>query len=267
MHTPICPSCQKERSRWLDTKPSEVLPKFGIVHGSGAPYDASASGSQDRGRADYERWRQLVRFQRDLIARTCREQRHADIPDRPVKSPRIIDLSLSCIESASDAPHTPIRVPEPKDVRDDSLYVHPAPEVTSVPVMPDSDQVCSSARGLVKYAEGLDWSVTITYARGSTLPWTLSGARCDSKLIESLALRMWRFPDQRAVMIYKDGKPDYGFIWRAGATFPQRIDKITQFKKSLVDRGATSIPGPPKDPKQAWDTMWSEVLTDRGEAA
>lgn len=161
--------------------------------------------------------------------------------------------------------HTPIRFPEPKDVRDDSLYVHPAPEVTSAPVTPDSDQVCASAGGLAKYAEGLDWSVTITYARGFTLPWTLSGARCESKLIESLALRMWRFPDQRAVMIYKDGKPDYGFIWLAGTTFPQRIDKITQFRGALA--GGMVIPKPIKDPKQAWDTMWSEVLTDRGEAA
>lgn len=162
--------------------------------------------------------------------------------------------------------HTPIRLPEPKDVRDDSLYVHPAPEVTSVPVTPDSDQVCASARGLVKYAESHDWSVTITYARGFTLPWTLSGAQRESKLIDSLALRMWRFPDRRAVMSYVDGKPEHGFMWREGVTFPQRVDKITAFKGLLVDREVTSAPVS-ADPEQAWNSMWDEVLADRGEVA
>jgi len=74
---PICSPCQEERSRWLDTRPSQMLPRFGIAHGSGAAYDVSAAGIGDNRGSQYEQWRQLVRSQRDLIARTCREQRHA----------------------------------------------------------------------------------------------------------------------------------------------------------------------------------------------
>lgn len=72
----ICDPCQEERLRWLDTKPSAVLP-FGIAHGSGAGYDVTAPGIRDRSRGQHEKWRVLVREQMALIAATCRAAGHS----------------------------------------------------------------------------------------------------------------------------------------------------------------------------------------------
>lgn len=72
----LCPACRAEHDRWLDTKPSTHAPRFGIAHGSGSPYDASAAGVRDNTRARYEDWRRTVNFQRDLIEKQCLQEDH-----------------------------------------------------------------------------------------------------------------------------------------------------------------------------------------------
>lgn len=75
---PVCAPCSEEMGRWLDTRPSTLLPRLGFAHGSGAPYDVSAAGLRDRTRSRTEEWRATVRFQRALIADGCRAGRHAE---------------------------------------------------------------------------------------------------------------------------------------------------------------------------------------------
>jgi hypothetical protein len=68
---PLCEACQAESDAWLDTKPSEVLPSFGIAHGSGAAYDSTAAGIRDNNSARWKAWRELVVEQRRLIRAGC----------------------------------------------------------------------------------------------------------------------------------------------------------------------------------------------------
>jgi hypothetical protein len=84
---PLCPPCRDERSRWLGYR----LPRTpGFAFGSGAPYDVSPAGIRDRQHARFEEWRSTVAFHRDLIARTCREQRHSHAP----AVPRVVEIPL-----------------------------------------------------------------------------------------------------------------------------------------------------------------------------
>ena len=73
----LCQPCDDLCTKWLDSKPSQVLPTFGFAYGSGAAYDVSAAGVRDNTSARYERWRQLVREQMDGIAAACRAAGHA----------------------------------------------------------------------------------------------------------------------------------------------------------------------------------------------
>lgn len=71
--TPLCAPCRGASGAWLDYR----LPRVpGFQHGSGAPYDVSTAGLRDQRRAGFEQWRSTIRFQRDLIARTCRAAGH-----------------------------------------------------------------------------------------------------------------------------------------------------------------------------------------------
>lgn len=66
-----CRDCSAESLRWLDTRPQDLLPAFGIVHGSGTRYDTAPAAIANRRGARYERWRQIVRDQRSLIRQAC----------------------------------------------------------------------------------------------------------------------------------------------------------------------------------------------------
>jgi hypothetical protein len=89
---PICPPCQQRRMAWLDSKPSQVLPTFGIAHGSGAPYDASLAGIRDHQRSRHQQWARLVREQMAGIAADCRLAQHTAVaaPSAPV----VVQLDL-----------------------------------------------------------------------------------------------------------------------------------------------------------------------------
>lgn len=75
----LCEPCAALRDRWLDTRPSTLIPRGGFAHGSGAAYDVSAAGLRDNDRAWYEEWRRTVRFQIDLVETACRVGRHASV--------------------------------------------------------------------------------------------------------------------------------------------------------------------------------------------
>lgn len=73
-----CGPCAEEMGRWLDTRPSVLIPRPGFAHGSGAPYDVSAAGLRDKGRARHAEWAATVRFQRALVLAGCRAGKHAE---------------------------------------------------------------------------------------------------------------------------------------------------------------------------------------------
>jgi len=66
------------RDRWLETRPSTLIPRPGFAHGSGAAYDASPAGIRDARRARYEEWRRTVKDGRETVARLCRAGHHAE---------------------------------------------------------------------------------------------------------------------------------------------------------------------------------------------
>jgi hypothetical protein len=90
MRPSLCLPCQEERLRWLDTKPSQMFPRFGFAHGSGARYDTSVAGVRDAWRARHEKWRALVREQMALIAGHCRAAGHST----PLVAPAVVQLDL-----------------------------------------------------------------------------------------------------------------------------------------------------------------------------
>lgn len=88
---PLCAPCKDERARWLDYR----LPRtFGIAYGSGTPYDVSPAGLRGCQRGRYETWRETIKFNRDLIARTCRQHRHVDQSRPTVASVVVVQLPL-----------------------------------------------------------------------------------------------------------------------------------------------------------------------------
>jgi ribosomal protein L37AE/L43A len=75
-HRSICSDCQRERNRWLDTRPSTLQPRLSITHGSGAPYDVSETGLRDNTRNRWEDWRSVVQRNIKIIADNCRTDKH-----------------------------------------------------------------------------------------------------------------------------------------------------------------------------------------------
>lgn len=73
----LCRPCSAESARWLDTRPSTLLPRLSLAYGSGAAYDASLAGIAERRRARHDEWAALVRVQRQLVAVGCRAGKHA----------------------------------------------------------------------------------------------------------------------------------------------------------------------------------------------
>ena len=74
----LCAECSAESARWLDTRPSTLIPRMGFAYGSGAAYDASAAGIADNRAAHHEQWVATVRYQRALIVAGCRAGRHGN---------------------------------------------------------------------------------------------------------------------------------------------------------------------------------------------
>lgn len=75
-----CTPCRTEQDRWYDTTPQGLYPGLSLITQASAAYDYTPRGVAERRRIRWERWRDTVRFQRDLIARTCREAGHAAAP-------------------------------------------------------------------------------------------------------------------------------------------------------------------------------------------
>lgn len=73
---PLCGPCSAEMSRWLDTRPSTLIPRLGFAYGSGTAYDVSPAGIAERRRARYSDWADVVRRQRALVAAGCRAGVH-----------------------------------------------------------------------------------------------------------------------------------------------------------------------------------------------
>jgi hypothetical protein len=67
-----------------------MVPRFGIAHGSGTPYDVSAAGMRDKQRARYETWRTLVREQMARIAGQCHTAGHGT----PTAAAAVVQLDL-----------------------------------------------------------------------------------------------------------------------------------------------------------------------------
>lgn len=74
----LCEPCSAESQRWLDTRPSALIPRLGFAHGSGAAYDVSAAGLRERGSSRYEEWRRTVQHGRRMVAVACRAGHHAE---------------------------------------------------------------------------------------------------------------------------------------------------------------------------------------------
>lgn len=91
---PLCPPCIDERNRWLDTKPQDISGGFGFILQAqvDTSYNRTPRGRNEPRRMRYERWRETVRFQRDLIANTCRARGHASLA--AAAPPRIVQLDL-----------------------------------------------------------------------------------------------------------------------------------------------------------------------------
>lgn len=64
----LCPPCSAASNRWLDARMPQA---FGIAYGSGAAYDATPRGVEERRQARARSWYALVREQRAGIARDC----------------------------------------------------------------------------------------------------------------------------------------------------------------------------------------------------
>ncbi|WP_433460722.1 hypothetical protein [Micromonospora sp. CA-248212] len=88
---PLCQPCSAQHARWLDYRLPRTL---GIACGSGTPYDMSAAGVRDRQRSRFEEWRVTIKFNQDLIARTCREQQHTEPTPRVAPAVVVVQLPL-----------------------------------------------------------------------------------------------------------------------------------------------------------------------------
>lgn len=89
---------------------------------------------------------------------------------------------------------------------------HPVPVLGAQPFDPTLYPAPDAALALAGWAEANGWAVTMTYARGTTQ----DGRGRPGRVVDSLAVRMWRFPDQRAVATYEDGRASGGWLWRTG---------------------------------------------------
>jgi hypothetical protein len=89
---------------------------------------------------------------------------------------------------------------------------HPAPVVGAEPFDPTLYPAPDAAMSLAGWAQLNDWCVTMTYARGTSI----DARGRPNRVVDSLAVRMWRFPDQRAVATYMDGRADGGWMWLVG---------------------------------------------------
>lgn len=106
---------------------------------------------------------------------------------------------------------------------------HPAPEVTARPARAD-DPVPGAVADLAAAAERAGWDVLVTYARGTRM--YADGS--PGSVIDSVAVRMWRFPIERAVAVYENGSADTGWHWRVGE-LPRSIG-VDAVKRVVTDR-------------------------------
>jgi hypothetical protein len=95
-----CPTCRTERDRWYDTTPQGLFPGLGYVTQASAAHDLTARGAADRRQARWEKWRDAVRFQRDLIARICAAEGHRG-ESQTQTVPRVIQLELDILGVAA----------------------------------------------------------------------------------------------------------------------------------------------------------------------
>lgn len=72
----LCSVCSEVDQRWLDTKPSTLIPRISLTFGSGTPYDSSRAGLMDSRRARFEEWRATVQHSREMLKVSCRAGHH-----------------------------------------------------------------------------------------------------------------------------------------------------------------------------------------------
>lgn len=89
---------------------------------------------------------------------------------------------------------------------------HPTPVLGADLFDPTLYPAPDAALTLAGWAGSNGWHGVLTYARGTTL----TGKGRPGRVVDSLAMRCWRFPGQRAVAIYEDGRAAGGWLWRAG---------------------------------------------------
>lgn len=104
---------------------------------------------------------------------------------------------------------------------------HPAPEVPCVTLDPAgiARYAPSPAILLAGYANQAGWAWSVTYARGT---------KHTGNVVDSIAVRMWRFPDQRAVALWEDGRAAGGWSWTVGA-LPVDVG-VDVVKRLVADR-------------------------------
>lgn len=104
-----------------------------------------------------------------------------------------------------DAPDAPVPVP--------------APEVGARLALP-GDPVPAPAVELEHKAKALGWHVLVVYSRGAVL-----GAKGEVlRVADAVSVRMWRFPDERAVALWVDGSANGGWFWTGALTVQIRAN-------------------------------------------
>lgn len=113
------------------------------------------------------------------------------------------------------------------------LSPHPAPEVLAR--LATAEETPRAVASLHRTAIATGWRVWVTYARG-TLTGAMHKIRGGDRVIDSIAIRL-RHPDGRgAVLVYHDGKAEYGYTWNtrdAALRLPQKC-KATEVKQFIL---------------------------------
>jgi hypothetical protein len=116
---------------------------------------------------------------------------------------------------------------------------HPAPVVPGRPITPD-DGCPGSVPGLVLRAVDAGWHVQVIYAAGTTMHANSKPGR----LVESVSVRCWRFPNERAVLLWHRPVPGgswgavSGWVWAAGHL---PVDYGVQQATDWVTKGITPV--------------------------
>lgn len=74
----LCQPCSDASTRWLDSRPQDVLPDFSRALRGGVGYDNSVNGARDARSSRHERWRGIVRQNQAAIRSGCAAGNHVE---------------------------------------------------------------------------------------------------------------------------------------------------------------------------------------------